>query len=218
LTLTDAGSGDAIVLAPRRLVIAGYTGRDQAAVQAHIDELAHIGVPPPPRVPMFYEIPVDLLTTGPTVVVDGAQTSGEVEPVVINSGGRLYLGLGSDHTDREMEKHDIAASKASAPKPLADRVVPLDRTTAVWDEIEVACRLDGVVYQQGRLAAMLPPATLLDGLAAAGQPLGEQSVMFCGTLPLLTGAFVYGATYELELRLPDGTSLSHTYDVKRRSS
>jgi 4-hydroxyphenylacetate 3-monooxygenase len=218
LTLTDAGTGDDITLDPQRLVIAGYTARDQAAVQAHIDELAHIGVAPPPRVPMFYEIPADLLTTEAAIVVDGAETSGEVEPVLISSGGGLYLGLGSDHTDRQVEKRDIAESKASAPKPLGSRVLPLERVAAVWDQVELTCRLDGEVYQQGRLEVMLPPDALLRKIAAAGRPVQPDCVMFCGTLPLLRGAFIYGTTYQLELRLPDGTSLTHTYDVKRRSS
>ena len=33
----------------------------------------------------------------------------------------------------------------------------------------------------------------------------------------LAGTFVYGTHWTLELRLPDGTSLTHTYDVKRRN-
>lgn len=216
LSLTDLSSGGAITLAPRRLVIAGYTARDQEAVRAHIAELAEIGVAPPPRVPMYYEIPSDLLTTESAITVGGDQTSGEVEPVLVNSGGRLYLGVGSDHTDRFVEKRDVAESKASAPKPMGDWVLPFDGVAAQWDDIEVTCRLDGEVYQQGALAAMLPPATLLDGLAGAGQALGPDSVMYCGTLPLLTGEFSYGDTYRLELRLPDGRSLSHSYDVKVR--
>lgn len=217
LTLRDAGTGDTVTLTPRRLVIAGYTARDRAAVRAHIDELARIGVAPPPRVPMFYEISADLLTTEPAIVVDSAETSGEVEPVLVNSGGKLYLGLGSDHTDRQVERRDIAESKASAPKPLAIHLLPFDLVAALWDDVELTCRLDGEVYQRGSLAVMLPPRDLLQQIASAGQPLEPDSVMFCGTLPLLGGAFSYGITYQLELRLPDGTSLSHTYDVKRRS-
>jgi hypothetical protein len=218
LSFRVTGSGESVSLTPQRLVIAGYTARDRAAVQAHIDELAHIGVAPPPSVPMFYEVPVGLATTEPAIEVAGAETSGEVEPVVISSGGTLYLGVGSDHTDREVEKRSIPESKASAPKPVSAQVVPLDRAMAVWDDIEITCRLDGEVYQQGRLAAMLPPATLLDKLADVSGPMTGDGVMFCGTLPLLGGTFVYGTTYELELRLPDGAALSHTYDVKRRTS
>lgn len=213
LRFTVVGSEQVLQVPLRRLVIAGYTARDQAAVQAHIDELAHIGVPPPPRVPMFYEVPAGLATTAPTISVRGSETSGEVEPVLVRSGADLYLGLGSDHTDREVEKRDVAESKASAPKPVSGQVLAFDRAADTWDGIEVTCRLDGEVYQQGRLSAMLHPTALLEQLSDAGEALTDGALMFCGTLPLLSGAFVFGSHYELELTLPDGTSLSHAYDV-----
>lgn len=216
LHLTVSGTGESLTIDLDRLVIAGYTARDQSAVQAHIHELELIGVAPPPQVPMFYEVPVALATTEPTIEVVGDRTSGEVEPVLIELGERLYLGLGSDHTDREVETRDIAESKASAPKPLAAQAVELERALAVWDEIQVTCRLDGELYQQGRLSAMLTPDDLMSRLASNGRSLESDALMFCGTLPLLSGSFVYGSTYELELRLPDGTSLGHTYEVKRK--
>jgi hypothetical protein len=53
LTFDVAGSGETIELTDFYAVVAGYTGRDAAAVQHHIDELAAIGVAPPPSVPMF---------------------------------------------------------------------------------------------------------------------------------------------------------------------
>lgn len=214
MRLTVAGTGEPLTLAPQRLVIAGYTARDRIAVQAHIDELARIGVAPPPRVPMYYEVPAELATTEPTIVVDGEETSGEIEAVLLTTGGRRFVGLGSDHTDRAVERRDIPESKASAPKPLAGAVLPLDRVEPGWDDVELTCHLDGEPYQRGRLAAMLPPAALLDDV---DPPLDGDALMFLGTLPLLGGAFRYGTTYSLGLRLPDGTALHHTYDVKRRS-
>jgi hypothetical protein len=217
LSLCEVGTGEAFSFTPQRLVIAGYTARDRAAVQLHIDELAEIGVAPPPRVPMFYDVPTTLATTDVDIVVKGHETSGEVEPVLIRTGGRSYLGIGSDHTDREVESRDIAESKASAPKPLGCDVIPLDDAVAVWDDIEVVCRIDGQTYQQGKLSAMLAPKDLLDEMASRGDSLADEALMFCGTLPLLNGAFVFGDRYELELRLPGGTSLHHTYDVKRRA-
>ncbi len=216
LRLSVSGTGDSFSFHPERLVIAGYTARDRVAVQAHIDELADIGIAPPPRVPMFFDVPAALATTDTMIAVDGGQTSGEIEPVLINAGGRFYLGVGSDHTDREVERRDIGESKASAPKPMSTQVFPLEQAVAVWDEIQMVCRLDGDIYQQGSLSAMLTPQALLAELAAAGDPLRGDALMFCGTLPLLTGAFIYGSSYDLELRLPDGTSLHHAYEVKRR--
>ncbi|MET8352254.1 DUF2848 family protein [Micromonospora sp. NPDC005206] len=217
ITLTVAGTADQIHLSDPRLVVAGYTGRDRQAVQAHIDELAHIGVTPPPRVPMFYELNADLLTTDASVDVAGDKTSGEVEPVLVFHGGRFYLGIGSDHTDRELETQSIAKSKAAAPKPMGAAVVPMVSIEERWDDIVVTCRTDRQPYQQGRLAAMLTPQQLLGKLEASGTKLTADTVMFCGTLPLLTGEFVYGTSYEMEMHLPDGQSLTHAYQVKHGS-
>lgn len=212
LELTELSSGATLHVSVRRLIIAGYTGRDQDAVRAHIAELAAIGVPAPPRTPMFYDIPGSLLTTAPVIAVAGATSSGEVEPVLVRTGGRTYLGVGSDHTDREIEKADIATSKASAPKPLSSIVVALDGVAGRWDDLELSCRVDGEPYQQGRTAALLPPAHLLGKLAAHGQSLGDGDVMFCGTLPLPGGTFVFGEQYELTLSLGSLT-LAHNYRV-----
>ncbi|MEO9527100.1 MAG: DUF2848 family protein, partial [Roseibium sp.] len=40
---------------PDRLIVAGWTGRDRAAVDHHIEELAAIGVPTPSSVPLYYQ-------------------------------------------------------------------------------------------------------------------------------------------------------------------
>jgi 4-hydroxyphenylacetate 3-monooxygenase len=39
-------------------------------------------------------------------------------------------------------------------------------------------------------------------------------VCFAGTLPLIDGTFVPGTQWELELTLPDGRSLRHSYTTK----
>ncbi len=217
LTLTVNDTGERVRLHQPRTIIAGYTARDQQAVQAHIDELAEIGVEPPPQVPMFYEVDATLLSTDPVIEVDGPCTSGEVEPVLVCAGGRTYLGVGSDHTDRELETRGVAESKAAAPKPLGERLVPIDPDGRWWDDVHAECRVDDRPYQQGQLSQLLTPRQLLDKLADSGKPVTGDAVVFCGTFPLLTGEFVYGTSYQLQLRTPQGTPLTHTYDVKTRS-
>src|SRR5256885_17152818 len=61
------------------LVIAGWTGRDKAAGEHHIAELAAIGVKRPRAIPCFYRLGANLLTTAPEVDVVGEDSSGEVE-------------------------------------------------------------------------------------------------------------------------------------------
>jgi 4-hydroxyphenylacetate 3-monooxygenase len=218
LHLTIAGSGDQLHVDSARLVVAGYTARDQEAVARHIAELAEIGVAPPPRVPMFYDLDPALLTTDAAVEVPGSRTSGEVEPVLIRAWGRWFLGVGSDHTDRALERDDVAASKAACPKPLGPVVVPMPEDLDAFDIDRVAASstVDGVEYQSAMLAELLRPAEVVGRLREA---LGEEVladralVIFGGTTPLLGGEFVYGTHWVLSLRLPDGTELAHHYDA-----
>jgi Protein of unknown function (DUF2848) len=199
-----------------RLIIAGYTGRSAAAVAAHIEELAAIGIPRPTSVPVFFELDPALVTTNPVVEIAGANTSGEVEPVLIRHDGRLYLGVGSDHTDRDLERTDIAASKAACPKPVGHQVVALadDLTARDWDAISVESSVDGRPYQRGTLDALRTPADLLSRLTSTLGEIGGDLVIFAGTLPLLTGQFRPGRRWRLSLQLNADSSLNHVYEVK----
>ncbi|TMR00530.1 DUF2848 domain-containing protein [Actinomadura soli] len=200
---------------PRHLIIAGYTGRNEAATRAHIEELAAIGVPEPPTVPAFYPLDPGLLTVDPAITVAGANTSGEVEPVLVRHAGRHYLGVGSDHTDRDIERTDVAAAKAACPKPVGHRFVELPKDDA-WDGVRVECSIDGRPYQSGTLAELRTPTDLLDRLAAEFVDLDGDLVVFAGTLPLLDGGFVPGRRWRLSLTI-DGTTLTCDYKTERRA-
>ncbi len=201
-----------------RLIIAGYTGRNAAAVAAHIEELAAIGIPPPASVPAFFELDPRLVTSDRTVTISGSNTSGEVEPVLIRHKGRHYLGVGSDHTDRDLERTDIAASKAACPKPVSRDVIALpdDLATLHWDAIDVESDVDGEPYQRGSLAVMRTPTDLLARLISALGEFGDDLVMFCGTVPLLAAEFRPGRLWRLQLQLDPTTSLTHSYEVLPR--
>jgi Protein of unknown function (DUF2848) len=206
LTFTVAGTGETVTATDFDLVVAGYTGRDEAEVRKHIDELAAIGVPPPDSVPAFYPMDAALATQAASVSVDGVNTSGEVEPVLVRIGGKLYLTVGSDHTDRDIETSSVADSKAACPKPLGSTVVAVDALD--WDSIGAESTVDGEVYQTGTLKALRIPT---DVLALHDSPAEADLVMFCGTLPLVNGKFVPGKDWTLTLTLPGGVVLTHAY-------
>jgi 4-hydroxyphenylacetate 3-monooxygenase len=198
-----------------QLIIAGYTGRNEAAVAAHIEELAAIGIPPPASVPAFFLLDPTLVTSDPVVVISGSNTSGEVEPVLIRHKGRHYLGVGSDHTDRDVERSDIAASKAACPKPVGHQVIALPDDLAMldWDAIDVESDVDGEPYQRGSLAAMRTPTDLLSRMTNTLGNVEDDFVIFCGTVPLLTGAFRAGRHWRVQLTVNPNTALIHTYEV-----
>lgn len=213
--ITRAGT-DQVGIEIRNLVIAGWTGRDEAAVRHHIEELAAIGVAPPSSVPVFYRAAAANLTQAPRLEVLGPDTSGEAEPVLVSMVDGLWLGLGSDHTDRKAEAAGIALSKQLCGKPIGTALWPLAEVEDHWDELELTSSIlvDGqpAIYQQGRLGAMRHPRDLLS--ASPGWPaLPAGSAMFCGTIPAI-GGIRPASHFTMELRDPVlGRTLRHAYAI-----
>ena len=168
--------------APEALVVIGYAGRDRAAVEHHIDELAELGVPRPASIPLFMVFPPWLMSQEPSITVAGSHTSGEAEIVMVVDGDEAFITIGSDHTDRVLEAVDIVASKGVCPKPVA---------TAAWAAFWAGWPLGGSGAAQphrrrgvpGRLRRREPaPAG-----ARGGHPVGERSA------PVLRGLHRHGA-------------------------
>jgi len=213
-TLHTGQGSERIDLAPAALIVAGWTGRDEAALRHHIEELAAIGVPRPSSVPVFYRNSVLNLTQAPVLEVLGPDTSGEVEPVVVVHGGRHHLGIGSDHTDRKAETMGIALSKQLCAKPLGGALWLFDDVAGHWDRLKLRsyATIDGerVLYQDGTLAGMRNPADLI---ARYGRGLADGTVMFCGTLGAI-GGIRPASRFEMELEDPVlGRTLRHAYDI-----
>jgi hypothetical protein len=187
-----------------QVLLVGYTGRDQAAVRAHIRELEVLGVPPPDRVPSIYVVSPELLTSATRLLVDHPETSGEVEFFFVNSGHGWLVGVGSDHTDRHWEAIDVAASKARCGKVHSREVWRLAALEPHWDALGLrAWTTDDRsrhIYQEGRTEMLLTVPQLIAEVEAAGYHT-ERSLMFGGTLPTI-GGFIYGSRFEVELRDP----------------
>jgi len=185
LTLVDAASVATRRVVIDELVIAGWTGRDRAAVEKHIAELEALGVQRPSNTPVFYRASAARLTTAESVEMLGEQSSGEVEFVLLKTAGRLWVGVGSDHTDRDVETYDVAVSKQLCDKPVAPQFWAIEDVEAHWDRLVLRSWIleNGarVLYQEGAVTAMLPPRDLLQRFAG-GDTLREGTAMFCGTL------------------------------------
>jgi len=130
------------VLRPEALVVIGYAGRDRAAVEAHISELAELGVPRPASVPLFMAFPPRLICQAPRVEAAGGHTSGEAEVVLAVDGDDVFVTVGSDHTDRALEAVDIVASKGVCPKPVAAKGWPAAALNGRWDGLRLRSRID----------------------------------------------------------------------------
>ncbi|MGC2776162.1 MAG: DUF2848 domain-containing protein, partial [Bradyrhizobium sp.] len=167
-----------------RLVIAGWTGRDPVARDKHIAELEELGIARPATTPIYYEVAARRLTTADSIEVSGGESSGEVEFVLVKSGGRLLVGVGSDHTDRKVETYNITVSKQMCDKPVAPELWLVDEVAAHWDQLLLRAFAtivgERVLYQEGTLSGMLAPVDLIARrYGDAGLP--EGTAMFGGT-------------------------------------
>ena len=175
---------------PAKLVVAGWTGRDPSAVAHHVEELRAIGVTPPSRTPIFYLAGLSRVTCVGTIEVLGTETSGEAEFVLLQHNGALWVGVGSDHTDRKLETYGVAASKQICDKPVGKDFWRYDEVAPHWDRLKLRAyaTIDGnrVLYQDGSVAQMLSPASLLSLYNDSGA-LPEGTLMFCGTLAAIGG-------------------------------
>jgi len=203
------------------LVVAGWTARDRAAVDHHIAELAALGVPAPSQVPLFYRLSAQLLTQAEDVEFLGGEASGEIEPLIIDDGEALWLGLGSDHTDRKLESVSVAFSKQACAKPVArqlwrfddlrDRLDDLVLTSWIRDADDAEWQL----YQQGTLAAIRPLAELMaTSPFAQGERLAPGTAMMCGTFGAMGGVRPAGQ-FHMELHDPErDRRIAHSYRAK----
>jgi hypothetical protein len=200
----------------RELVIAGWTGRDVAALEKHIRELEAIGVKRPKTTPIFYRVAASLLTSDNTIEVLGDQSSGEAECVVYGRDDGLFVGLGSDHTDRKAETVSVSLSKQMCAKPVSREVWRLEDVAAHWDRLILRSNVGTEgrrrLYQEGPVAAMRPPTELFKLYCGGLLPVG--TAMFCGTLAV-HGGITPSETFEMELEDPAlGRKITHSYRVK----
>ena len=199
------------------LVIAGWTGRNVAALEAHIKELEEVGVPRPSSVPCFYRVGAENFTNGEKLQFLGDASSGEVEFVLIGTGDGMLIGVGSDHTDRKVETYSVPVSKQMCLKPVS-------RT--LWRYADVADHFDELVlrgwltengekklYQEGAVTAMRPPAELIGLYMPDAAELPAGMAMYCGTLAAI-GGIRPGSRFDVELEDPVlGRKITYGYDI-----
>ncbi len=215
-TLDADGRRTPLTLSIHRAVVAGWTGRDPVARDKHIAELEAIGIARPASTPIYYRVAARRLTMADRIEVSGAESSGEVEFVLFGSGGRIYVGTGSDHTDRKVETYSVTVSKQMCDKPVAPDLWALDEIESHWDKmiLRAFAWIGGarVLYQEGTLDAMLPVHELIQrGFGGGGLPDG--CAMFGGTFAA-KGGIRPASRFEFELEDPVlQRRIGHGYDV-----
>ena len=198
------------------LVIAGWAGRDAAAIEHHIEELAVLGIPRPSTTPLYYRVAAQTLTQDSRLTVLGPDSSGEVEPVIVAMADGLWVGVGSDHTDRKAEASGIALSKQLCGKPVGPQLWSYADVEGHWDQLVLRswATIEGkrVLYQESPVSSLRTPCDLILRYTGTDM-LPAGTLMFCGT-PGAIGGIRPGTRFEMELRDPVlSRTLTHSYDI-----
>ncbi len=208
---------DRVAVAIDHLIIAGWAGRDAAAIEHHIEELAALGIPRPSTTPLYYRISPQTLTQTDRLVVLGPDSSGEVEPIVVAMADGLWIGIGSDHTDRKAETQGIALSKQLCGKPIGSQLWSYNDVEGHWDDLRIRSwvTIDGAraLYQDSPISSLRTPRDLIRRYRHSDM-LPAGTLMFCGT-PGAIGGIRPGSRFEMEILDPVlNRSLTHAYDVE----
>ena len=199
------------------LIIAGWAGRNSAAIEHHIEELAALGIPRPSTTPLYYRVAAQAVTQSNRLAVLGPDSSGEVEPIVVAMADGLWIGIGSDHTDRKAEASGIALSKQLCGKPVGAQLWSYADVEGHWDELVIRswATIGGerLLYQNSSVSALRTPRDLIRKQGGSDM-LPAGTVMFCGTPGAIDGIRP-AVRFEMELRDPVlKRSLTHTYYVE----
>jgi len=200
------------------LVIAGWAGRDRAAIDEHIREMEEIGVAPPSAVPLFYRAAIHNLVATDELQALGPDSSGEAEAVLIQAGGETLVALGSDHTDRKLESYSIPASKQICLKPVSVEAWRFADVEDHWDQLVLRAWAtiggERVLYQEGTMDGLLHPRELFAKYAGGSKELAPGTAMLGGTMAVI-GGIRPADRFEAELEdLKLGRSLRLAYDVR----
>ena len=172
------------------VVIAGWTGRNVEAMEAHIKELEELGISRPSKTPTYYRCTVDQLTQDEDFQVIGTDSSGEIEFLIVSLDDGHWVGLGSDHTDRVVEATDVTVSKQMCAKPIARTLWRYADVEDHWDELMLKSTIivngKEEAYQEGPVTTMRDPKELIS-LYTDGGELAPGTLMFCGTLAVSGG-------------------------------
>ncbi|CAN5732043.1 DUF2848 domain-containing protein [soil metagenome] len=213
-------NGDNVDIDVGLVLNAGFSGRLQEKVQAHIAELQQLGVAAPTVTPIMVPVSPYLAQQTTRVWVPHGHTSGEVEwALMVASDRELFITLACDHTDRALEVHGIGWSKNASPDVLSRSAWRLSEVEPHFDRLQLKAWVTHasaeVGIQSAPVADLLPPVYWIELLRARGL-LQPGTILLSGTVNMHQGVDQFANTWRAELSDPVlGRSMALNYDVKR---
>jgi len=198
----------------------GFTIRDAEKMQRHLEECYAVGVPElkVDKPPLIFPMSSWATITDSDVSVQRARTSGEVEIVTISLAGELYVGVGSDHTDRELETIDIPWSKQVAPNVLAPTLWRWADVEGHWDDVMLESYVsDGgeeILYQRASVSEFWTPVEMVTSLVGRVPETTAAQILFSGTVVSEGEQLNFGRKWRIAMIDPVfNRKIEHSYQI-----
>jgi len=155
--------------------------------------------------PSIFHLGRYLLTQSPDFEVQGSMTGGEAEVVAIRDGREIFISVGSDQCDRELDPLFPDKPKQMCPHPLARTAWPYEEVRPHWDELRIFSHVvvgeHTVPLQDSKISELVDLDYLLkmDEVRSLADPM----VLYCGC-----GSFLDSVDETVQrLDLPPETAL-----------
>lgn len=140
--------------------------------------------------PSVFHLGRYLLTQGPEFEVQGTMTGGEAEVVALRVGEEIFISVGSDQCDRELDPIFPDKPKQMCPHPLACDAWPYHEVRSHWDQLriysQVGVKEQTVPLQDTTLDELVDLEYLLAMEEIKG--LADPMVLYCGCSSFLDSA------------------------------
>ena len=201
----DGPRDEKITFEVRKMINLGRTSRNPNDIIKHLEELKKAGIKVSPDIPSYNPKIRDRITTDNKIeVLPNSKTSGEVEYVLLfTNDSNFYVTVGSDQTDRELEKSNVVLSKQICPNVVSPKIWRYEEVKDHWDDIIVKAWIKKddkrQLYQEGKLEEILRPEELIEKvrLRVSGDLSG--AVIYSGTFPIIGGKLSFSPYFEMEL-------------------
>ena len=220
LTVESNKGSQSLSIDIHRMFNVGGTMRDPKVFKRHLAEMAKEGITGPKTVPPLMPLGEWTLTTRDNFTVHSDKCSGEVEYVLLHLNSQWFIGAGSDHTDRDLEKSSIVWSKQVAPNVLAPTIWPLEEIKDHFDDIilesDVGKGTNTRPYQRTTLATFWDPDEMLRRISKRIPKWeGLNYLFFSGTVPTVNETLDFDTTFSFRMIDPvlDRT-IKHSYTTQ----
>ena len=220
LTLDSKSGQEQLTFRVEKMVNAGRTARDIEDTKKHLEELRKGGANLSDEIPVVHPKIKDRITTGHEIeVLPNSRTSGEVEYVLLMQGDEIYVTVGSDHSDRELQKHDGTLAKQVCPNLLSPILWRYEEVKSRWDELMMRSWVweDGqrVLYQEDKLDKMMTPEDVIQEVRSRAEGSMDGMVIYAGTFPTLSGELSFTTYFEMEIAdETSGSKIYHDYHIE----